>query len=110
MPIPLLRLRTRLLRLLRAVTKPMPDYCLVVMRLTDMHVVHPGQDNTRSCSQCGHIVGIYPSGQKALKRYPQAKIVCARCVEPGAFDVTQPAAENVAEYVAEKLASRPPRP
>lgn len=82
-------------------------HVLVVMRLADMTVVHPAQDNTRSCSKCGHIVGIYPSGQKALKRWLHTRIVCARCVNPTEFDQTMPAAESREEFFAEKLASTP---
>jgi hypothetical protein len=80
---------------------------LVAMRLADMRVVHPAQDNTRSCDQCRQVVGIYPSGQKALKRWPAMKIRCARCVKPTHFDIGVPAADTLAEYRAEKLTSKP---
>jgi hypothetical protein len=52
---------------------------LAVMRLADMHKVHPQQDNTRVCSGCGETVGIYPSGQRALRDTPGLRIVCNVC-------------------------------
>jgi hypothetical protein len=53
---------------------------LVTMRLVDMSMVHPAQDNSRVCSRCGQQVGIYPSGQGILRNNPNIKIVCAVCV------------------------------
>jgi hypothetical protein len=65
---------------------------LVVMRLTDMHRIHPHQDNSKVCSRCGHSVGIYPSGQTQLGRNPQLEIVCHVCcaadMQPD--DLTEP--------------------
>jgi hypothetical protein len=55
---------------------------LVVMRHVDMVMVHPNQDNTRFCSQCGERVGIYPSGQAVLARHPDAVITCQICAGP----------------------------
>ena len=52
---------------------------LIVMRLDDMRRVHPQQDNSRTCDFCGAQVGIYPSGQEALKICPEAKLRCNRC-------------------------------
>jgi hypothetical protein len=56
-----------------------PDRRLIVMRHDDMPRVHPNQDNTRTCSVCKARVGIYPSGQAALKRDPTLKIICTVC-------------------------------
>ena len=58
------------------------EQILLCMRLDDMLWVHPQMDSTRVCSQCGTCVGIYPSGQKILKRYRKVKIVCHVCREP----------------------------
>lgn len=52
---------------------------LVVMRLDDMRRQHPDQDNSRFCSECGQKVGIYPSGQKALKAHPEMTVICSVC-------------------------------
>ena len=52
---------------------------LIVMRLADMHRVHPRQDNSRTCPRCGERVGIYPSGQKALRRVRGLTIICEKC-------------------------------
>jgi hypothetical protein len=54
--------------------------CLVVMRLADMHKMHPDQDSSRVCSGCGAPVGIYPSGQAMLKSHPGLAIVCKVCI------------------------------
>lgn len=51
---------------------------LVVMRLVDMHRVHPRQIE-RPCAKCGEVVGIYPSGQAAIRREPDIEIVCNHC-------------------------------
>lgn len=53
---------------------------LVVMRLKDMRRRHPLQDNSRHCSRCGQRVGVYPSGQRALRLEPGLAIVCQVCV------------------------------
>jgi len=55
---------------------------LLVMRLVDMGRIHPKQDNSKVCSKCGHQVGIYPTGQKWLKKYPKTVIICPQCVGP----------------------------
>lgn len=66
---------------------------LIVMRLADMTRVHPRQDNTRVCDQCGHMVGIYPSGQHILRADPTIPVICNRCHDPlGAFMVLAPGA------------------
>jgi hypothetical protein len=70
----------RLFQLFRRRRKKRHQASLVVMRLADMGVVHPGQDNDRACSMCGEPVGIYPSGQAVLKAYPTLKIVCSICL------------------------------
>jgi hypothetical protein len=52
---------------------------LVVMRLKDMWKRHPDQDNSRVCSKCGEAVGVYPSGQKSLRNFPEMAIICHVC-------------------------------
>lgn len=52
---------------------------LVATRLKAMQRIHPAQSNEHCCSQCGERVGIYPSGQKALKANPGMTIVCSMC-------------------------------
>jgi hypothetical protein len=51
-------------------------HILVAMRLKDMVRHHPRQDDTRVCAACGETVGIYPTGQAALHRHPDATILC----------------------------------
>ena len=58
---------------------------LVVMRLVDMHKVHPEQV-TMACALCGEPVGVYPSGQRALRLAPgPIEVVCQVCANH-AFD------------------------
>jgi hypothetical protein len=52
---------------------------LVAMRLADMLLVHPEQDNSHVCSKCGETVGVYPSGQAILARHPGTVITCQIC-------------------------------
>jgi hypothetical protein len=52
---------------------------LVVMRLIDMHKMHPQQDNSKVCALCGKPVGIYPSGQAQLRADPTTEIACSVC-------------------------------
>lgn len=53
---------------------------LIAMRLADMVRVHPQMSREHVCSTCGERVGIYPSGQGVLWRYPEIKIVCHECI------------------------------
>jgi hypothetical protein len=53
---------------------------LITMRLADMFKVHPEQV-TRECALCGEPVGVYPSGQKALREHPTVEIICQVCAE-----------------------------
>jgi hypothetical protein len=88
----------------------MPDagIVLLVMRLADMERVHPDQDNSRVCGQCGERVGIYPSGQEVLRRVPTATIVCERCNQPAPAEVMilAPGAEH--ERAESHPAPKPP--
>ena len=52
---------------------------LIVMRLLDMHKMHPEQSNEYACEVCGAVVGIYPSGQRAIKDNPKLQIICISC-------------------------------
>ena len=65
---------------------------LIVMRLADMHKVHPDQI-TSNCVRCNAVVGIYPSGQAALKRDPNMKPVCQVCHPNPAMAPLAPGAE-----------------
>jgi len=67
---------------------------LVVMRLAEMHRIHPEQDNSRACVKCGERVGIYPSGQAMLRRFPEARVICSHCREPYLVTVLAPGAER----------------
>lgn len=66
---------------------------LTVARLADMKRVHPAQIESK-CERCGHVVGIYPSGQLVLSAYPgQVEIVCSICHTPSAEAMLAPGAE-----------------
>ena len=61
------------------------DAGLICMRLDDMVKAHPKQ-LTDQCSECGHVIGIPPSGMRviAAAKYPrQVKIICNRCNTAG---------------------------
>jgi hypothetical protein len=55
---------------------------LVVMRISDMHVMHPATDLSRVCSECREPVGIYPSGQRVIQRNKKTHLLCNRCAPP----------------------------
>ena len=55
-----------------------PD-ALVTMRIADMTRMHPAQDDTHVCAECGAPVGIYPSGLRALRKWPRMKVICVHC-------------------------------
>jgi hypothetical protein len=74
---------------------------LVTMRLADMNRVHPAQDNSHACSACGHQVGIYPSGQRALRQHPNMKIMCIRCAVKAPGTITEISAAPWPEIKAE---------
>lgn len=76
------------------------DIALVAMRLIDMIRMHPRQDNSHVCSKCGERVGIYPSGQNALRHNHGIKIICARCIDIKPDDDNRPAAP-IAEIAQE---------
>jgi hypothetical protein len=79
---------------------------LGVMRLADMHKVHPEQDNSHVCAVCGHRVGVYPSGQR-VKAQPRIRLVCNHCLEPDPAEIYLPAPgafEEMRESVPAKKA------
>ena len=65
---------------------------LIVMRLADMHRVHPDQI-TATCHGCGHLVGVYPSGQEVMRHYPDVRLTCQVCKTPGENAPLAPGAE-----------------
>jgi len=60
-----------------------PSYILCT-RLADMTEMHPAQIE-KPCSECGHLVGIYPTGQRALSKFPNMKILCGACKAKSPF-------------------------
>lgn len=79
----------------------MGDKLLIAMRLIDMRRMHPSQDNSHRCVQCDAPVGVYPSGQRALRDDPELEILCSRCAKPGIGDIQMPAARSLEEIVQE---------
>jgi hypothetical protein len=67
----------------------MPQYPkrqLLVMRLEDMTYTHPDQDNSYFCNRCRHQVGIYPSGQRMIRQFPEIEIICQICADKEKID------------------------
>lgn len=58
---------------------PQPRPVLIVVRALNMHKAHPRTDWTHQCGRCGEPVGIFPSGQKAIRERPDMEIVCEVC-------------------------------
>lgn len=85
----------------------MTPNALVCTRLVDMHVVHPDQIE-RPCSKCGKLVGVYPTGQRALERYPKMKIICAPCTAHVPYaDIQAQSAGDISEILQEMRDSTP---
>lgn len=57
----------------------MSDVMLIAMRVVNMHRTHPRANYSHTCARCRAPVGIYPSGQKALRDNPGIEIVCEVC-------------------------------
>lgn len=76
---------------------------IVCTRLIDMVRHHPQQDNTKACSRCGSVVGMYPTGQRALAEHPEAVLVCLQCAveEPDVEGTIDIAAGSFEEFVQE---------
>lgn len=86
------------------------DIRLVVMRLADMHRVHPAMDRRRRCGQCNQPVGIYPSGQRVIAEFPTAEIqchVCAGTLDPRTATPAPGALEEVSESVQAEQSDMP---
>lgn len=73
---------------------------LIVMRLADMHRVHPDQVLDKCC-KCGETVAIYPSGQLIIEHTRitgGVDLVCHVCRDPNALLVPAPGSlDEVAE-------------
>jgi hypothetical protein len=61
--------------------EPMTIPVLLAMRLADMTRVHPDQIEG-TCAQCGHVVAIFPSGQRLMKDRPDTRLMCQVCQQP----------------------------
>lgn len=81
---------------------------LIVMRTADMRLVHPQTDFSHKCSLCAAEVGIYPSGQKLIRKLGkrQVRIVCNQCVSPSVTLTAQPAPGAMGE-VGESVRREP---
>ena len=54
---------------------------LICTRIANMTVTHPEQVE-KICTKCGHVVAVYPTGQRALAQWPDTPIVCSVCIDP----------------------------
>jgi hypothetical protein len=78
---------------------------LICTRLEDMTLNHPEQTN-ELCSKCQHAVGVYPTGQRAIRDYPSMQIVCSKCVDPFEEGSTTYSVGSIDEIVQEKNESK----
>jgi hypothetical protein len=77
---------------------------LLVMRLADMHRVHPRMIE-KVCCRCQHVVGIYPSGQHFLitRGAHRVDIVCQVCEPlPDSFSLVPGAIQEQFQSVPRK--------
>lgn len=80
---------------------------LICTRIADMFVMHPEQIE-RQCHKCGHAVGVYPTGQRAMANYPKMKITCSVCMQMTPLELvteTFPAG-SMEEIIREKHESK----
>ena len=94
----------------------MEPITLVCMRLNDMWKLHPEQV-TMECVLCKAAIGVYPSGQKALRLTPgPIRVICTHCaskeiqdgLEKGdEVEMFKPAAETIDELEQEMRDSVP---
>lgn len=72
---------------------------LLCMRSDETFNKHPEQISS-VCSRCGHSVSIWPSGQSALRVYPNLAIICTHCASPDEYQEPAPGAiEEAAQYL-----------
>lgn len=81
---------------------------LTVMRLANMHRVHPQMTTEYNCDRCGTQTGIYPSGQSVIQKYGRetVEIVCDVCAGPDVIGDVAPG--GVAE-VRQSVSFDPPK-
>ena len=79
---------------------------LICTRLGDMTVMHPEQVE-KICTKCGHVVGVYPTGQRAIRDYPDMKVVCSVCVDPFEEGAESYSVGSIDEIVRETHESKP---
>lgn len=88
--------------------KDKPPMQLGCTRLADMTMMHPDQVEME-CHNCHHKIGVYPSGQRALKRWPKMKPICINCVmlDRSLVQEFRPAAVSIDELLQETRESKP---
>jgi hypothetical protein len=72
---------------------------LVAMREAEMAVVHPDMDTSHQCGRCGVTVGLFPSGQRVLRKYGRVDIVCQNCMTADEREEATPAPGMEAEVL-----------
>lgn len=71
-----------------------------------MTVMHPKQVE-KICSECGRVVGVYPTGQQMIERYPDMKIKCSVCAMIDLDGIEAIPAGPIEEIVQEIKDSKP---
>jgi len=77
---------------------------LTCMLAEDMYVAHPKTNWDHVCNRCKLPVGVYPSGQKVLKRRDlDVEIICNRCVALGELVGAMPASKGILQEVKDSI-------
>ena len=80
---------------------------LVCTRLQDMTQMHPNQIEAECCN-CHHKVGVYPTGQRAMKKWPKMGVWCVNCASLDRRLIDQyKAAGSLTEILQEMRESKP---
>jgi len=54
---------------------------LMVVRESELQKVHPRTDFRHHCAICQQPVGVFPSGQRLMRRYA-VTLICTHCMPP----------------------------
>ncbi len=80
---------------------------ILVCALADAPLAVPGSVFHHHCRDCGRAVMVAPTGQRVLREYPLALIICGLCYEACRTDTSEESAGTMEEVAREVRAARP---